>query len=126
VTTGLGLRLPPLRFRPPTRAGRGDDSPRIRLLGHSDADVLTHRDHRCATGCAAVWATSASTFPTPMSANRDADSLELLRETLRILAAAGNRVVHVDATVILEPRSSQTSRRSEARWLRPSASMRRT
>ncbi len=71
------------------------------LLGHSDADVLTHAVIDALLGAAGLGDIGQH-FPDTDERYRDADSLELLRETLRILAAGGQRVVHVDATVILE------------------------
>ncbi len=47
-------------------------------------------------------ATSASTFPTSDERYRDADSVQLLREVVSLLAGAGFAVLHVDATVLIE------------------------
>jgi 2-C-methyl-D-erythritol 2,4-cyclodiphosphate synthase len=101
VTTGLGYDCH--RFAPDRRLVLGGVTipHEFGLLGHSDADVLTHAIIDALLGAAGLGDIGQH-FPDTDERYRDADSLELLRETLRILAAGGHRVVHVDATVILE------------------------
>lgn len=71
------------------------------LLGHSDADVLTHAIIDALLGAAGLGDIGQH-FPDTDERYRDANSMDLLRETLRLVRDAGHRVVHVDATVILE------------------------
>ncbi len=71
------------------------------LLGHSDADVLTHAVIDAMLGAAGLGDIGQH-FPDTDERYRDADSLELLRSALGLLEAAGCAVVHVDATVVLE------------------------
>ena len=71
------------------------------LLGHSDADVLTHAIIDALLGAAGLGDIGQH-FPDTDERYRDADSLELLRTTARLLRDAGASVIHVDATVILE------------------------
>jgi 2-C-methyl-D-erythritol 2,4-cyclodiphosphate synthase len=71
------------------------------LDGHSDADVLTHALIDALLGAAALGDIGQH-FPDSSEAYRDADSLELLRRTVELLAQAGLEVVNVDATVVLE------------------------
>src|SRR5947209_19625142 len=71
------------------------------LLGHSDADVLTHAIIDALLGAAALGDIGQH-FPDTDERYRDADSLELLRATVARLAEAGFRPLHVDATVIIE------------------------
>jgi 2-C-methyl-D-erythritol 2,4-cyclodiphosphate synthase len=71
------------------------------LEGHSDADVLTHAIIDALFGAAGLGDIGQH-FPDTDERFRDADSIELLRETLRRLAQAGLAPAHVDATVILE------------------------
>ncbi len=71
------------------------------LEGHSDADVLTHAVIDALLGAAGLGDIGQH-FPDTDERYRDADSLELLRHTLTLLERAGQRVVHVDATVLLE------------------------
>jgi 2-C-methyl-D-erythritol 2,4-cyclodiphosphate synthase len=73
----------------------------VGLLGHSDADVLTHAIIDALLGAAGLGDIGQH-FPDTEERYRGADSLELLRQTLGLLEAAGQRVIHVDATVILE------------------------
>ncbi len=69
------------------------------LAGHSDADVLTHAIIDALLGAAGLGDIGLH-FPDTDEAFRDADSIELLRETLRRLEGA--EVLHVDATVMME------------------------
>lgn len=71
------------------------------LAGHSDADALTHAVIDALLGAAALGDVGAL-FPDTEERWRDADSLALLAEVARLLAAKGWRIVNVDATVICE------------------------
>lgn len=73
----------------------------VGLLGHSDADVLLHAIADAVLGAAALGDIGQH-FPPSDPAYRDADSLELLAEALRLVADAGFRVGNVDATIIAE------------------------
>ncbi|HEX4364314.1 MAG TPA: 2-C-methyl-D-erythritol 2,4-cyclodiphosphate synthase [Solirubrobacteraceae bacterium] len=71
------------------------------LAGHSDADVLTHAVMDALLGAACLGDIGVL-FPDSDEAYAGADSLELLREVVAAVAAAGWRVVHVDTTVLME------------------------
>jgi 2-C-methyl-D-erythritol 2,4-cyclodiphosphate synthase len=71
------------------------------LLGHSDADVLLHAIADALLGAAALGDIGQH-FPPSDPAYRNADSIELVAEASRLLAAGGFVVVNVDATVIAE------------------------
>jgi 2-C-methyl-D-erythritol 2,4-cyclodiphosphate synthase len=71
------------------------------LVGHSDADVLTHAVIDALLGGAGLDDIGTH-FPDTDERFRGADSLQLLRSTLELLAARGVRVRHVDATVVTE------------------------
>lgn len=71
------------------------------LLGHSDADVLTHAIIDALLGAAGLGDIGQH-FPDTDQRYRDASSIELLRETVATLAGGGWLVRHVDATVLLE------------------------
>jgi 2-C-methyl-D-erythritol 2,4-cyclodiphosphate synthase len=71
------------------------------LAGHSDADVLTHAVIDALLGAAALGDIGQH-FPDTDERYRDANSLELLRATVGLLAERGRAVVHVDATIVLE------------------------
>lgn len=71
------------------------------LLGHSDADVLTHAIIDALLGAAALGDIGQH-FPDTDERYRGADSLELLRASVAMLAEVGCEIEHVDATVMLE------------------------
>jgi 2-C-methyl-D-erythritol 2,4-cyclodiphosphate synthase len=71
------------------------------LEGHSDADVLTHAVIDALLGAAALGDIGQH-FPDTDERYRDADSLELLRATVRMLDERGLSVAHIDATVVIE------------------------
>ena len=71
------------------------------LDGHSDADVLAHAITDAILGAASMGDIGTH-FPDTDPAFAGADSIELLREVVRRVAAEGWRVEHVDATVMLE------------------------
>jgi len=69
------------------------------LDGHSDADVLTHAIIDALLGAAGLGDIGRH-FPDTDERFRDADSLELLRETVLLLGH--RRIVNVDVTVVIE------------------------
>lgn len=71
------------------------------LDGHSDADVLFHAISDALLGAAALGDIGAH-FPDSDAAFAGADSAELARQVVAILADAGWRPVNVDATVICQ------------------------
>ncbi len=71
------------------------------LLGHSDADVLTHAIIDALLGAAALGDIGEH-FPDTDERYRDADSVGLLRATVAELEQAGFTITHVDATVVIE------------------------
>ena len=71
------------------------------LHGHSDADVLTHAVIDALLGAAALGDIGQH-FPDSDERYRDADSIELLRTVVAMLAEKGLGVAHVDTTVVME------------------------
>ncbi len=71
------------------------------LLGHSDADVLTHAIIDALLGAAALGDIGEH-FPDTDERYRGADSLALLRATVELLRSEGCVIEHVDATVVIE------------------------
>ena len=71
------------------------------LLGHSDADVLTHALMDALLGAAALG-DIGKLFPDNDPAYEGADSIELLRKVTAVLAEHGYRVGNVDCTVIAQ------------------------
>ncbi|MBA2439923.1 MAG: 2-C-methyl-D-erythritol 2,4-cyclodiphosphate synthase [Thermoleophilaceae bacterium] len=71
------------------------------LIGHSDADVLTHAVIDALLGAAGLGDIGLH-FPDTDERWRDADSVGLLGEVCGLLGGHGWRVLHVDSTVICE------------------------
>ena len=71
------------------------------LLGHSDADVLTHAIIDALLGAGALGDIGQH-FPDTDERYRGADSIALLRATVALLRERGCVIEHVDATVVLE------------------------
>ncbi len=71
------------------------------LAGHSDADVLAHAIGDALLGALALGDLGQH-FPPGDPAWRDISSLELLRRIVAMVAAAGGRIINVDATIIAE------------------------
>ena len=71
------------------------------LLGHSDADVLTHAVMDALLGAAAMG-DIGKLFPDTDDAYKGADSLLLAKEVMRRIRLAGYEVGNVDATVIAQ------------------------
>ncbi len=71
------------------------------LLGHSDADVLTHAVMDALLGAAALG-DIGHLFPDTDEAYRGADSLKLLMRVTEVLAENGFAIGNVDATVIAQ------------------------
>lgn len=71
------------------------------LLGHSDADVLTHALMDALLGAAGLGDIGQH-FPDHDDRYLGADSLELLRQVCAMLAEHGFRIVNADVTVIAQ------------------------
>lgn len=71
------------------------------LLGHSDADVLLHAITDALLGAAALGDIGTH-FPPSDMRWKDADSGELLIQSVQLLADAGWQPVNLDATVVCE------------------------
>lgn len=71
------------------------------LLGHSDADVLTHAVMDALLGAAALGDIGRH-FPDTDPAYKGADSLVLLDHVMALLNKAGWQVGNVDATILAQ------------------------
>lgn len=71
------------------------------LLGHSDADVLTHAVMDALTGAARLG-DIGKLFPDTDPAYEGISSLKLLAEVGRLLGEKGYQVVNIDATLIAQ------------------------
>lgn len=96
------------------------------LLGHSDADVLSHAITDALLGAAGLGDIGRH-FPDTDERFKGADSLILLAEATRRLLAAGYRPVNIDSTIVCQaPRlaphlSAIATRLAEVLGLSPDA-----
>jgi 2-C-methyl-D-erythritol 2,4-cyclodiphosphate synthase len=101
VTTGIGWDSHRLVEGRPLILG-GVTIPYERgLAGHSDADVLTHAVMDALLGAAGLDDIGLH-FPDTDERFAGADSMALLGEVVRMVAAKGMAVAHVDTTVVME------------------------
>lgn len=71
------------------------------LLGHSDADVLTHAIMDALLGAAALGDIGKH-FPDSDTAYAGADSLALAKNVSALLRSNGYRIINVDSTVLAQ------------------------
>lgn len=71
------------------------------LLGHSDADVLTHAVMDALLGAAALG-DIGKLFPDNYDKYLGADSIGLLKKVLAIIKDKGYKVVNIDSTIIAQ------------------------
>jgi 2-C-methyl-D-erythritol 2,4-cyclodiphosphate synthase len=71
------------------------------LLGHSDADVLTHAIMDALLGAAALG-DIGGLFPDTDPAFQNADSLKLLEKVCRLLEEKGCKISNIDSTVLAQ------------------------
>lgn len=71
------------------------------LLGHSDADVLTHAVMDALLGAAALG-DIGKLFPDTDPAYAGADSLQLAAEVAKCLREKGYRIVNIDTTILAQ------------------------
>ena len=123
---------PPSNADAPPRVGIGYDSHRyalgrpltlggilipseIGLIGHSDADAVSHAITDAILGAAGLG-DIGDMFPDNDPANKDRDSVEMLKAAVERVAEGGFRVGQVDVTVIAEtPRLSPHREKMRAR-----------
>lgn len=71
------------------------------LLGHSDADVVTHAIMDALLGAAGSWDIGHA-FPDNDPALKDISSMILLERTMKLIQSKGFQVVNVDATIVAQ------------------------
>jgi 2-C-methyl-D-erythritol 2,4-cyclodiphosphate synthase len=71
------------------------------LLGHSDADVLTHAIIDALLGAAGL-SDIGKLFPDRDPKYKDVSSLTLLAEALRLVQVQGFKVVNIDSVIVCE------------------------
>lgn len=103
MTTRIGFGYDVHRYAPGRRLVLGGVTlpAAIGLLGHSDADVLTHAIMDALLGAVALGDIGHH-FPPSDARWKDADSLDLLGRVVALLAERGWVVGNIDATVVME------------------------
>jgi 2-C-methyl-D-erythritol 2,4-cyclodiphosphate synthase len=101
ISTGIGVDSHRLEAGRPLILGGIDIPHEEGLAGHSDADVLAHAITDALLGAGAMGDIGQH-FPDTDERYRGADSIELLRAVAGLLGRHGFRIVHVDATVMME------------------------
>ena len=101
MRTGIGVDVHKLVAGRPLILGGVRIEHTLGLDGHSDADVLLHAVCDALLGAAALGDIGAH-FPDSSPQWKDADSMELLRAVVAMLADRELSVANVDATVIAE------------------------
>jgi 2-C-methyl-D-erythritol 2,4-cyclodiphosphate synthase len=101
VRTGLGIDTHAFARGRPLILGGVDIPHEEGLVGHSDADVLTHAVIDALLGAAALGDIGQH-FPDDDERFKDADSIALLRTVVVHLGEGGWEIGNVDATVMLE------------------------
>ena len=98
---GIGFDVHPFGSEPPLVLGcvRIEGSPR--LAGHSDGDAVAHAVADAILGPSGL-PDLGTLFPAADERNRGADSMELLREVARQVAAKGWWVENVDVVIAAE------------------------
>lgn len=71
------------------------------LLGHSDADVLTHAIMDAIIGALGLGDIGRH-FPDTDAEFEGISSLELLRRVAALLSARGGRIINIDATLVMQ------------------------
>lgn len=71
------------------------------LLGHSDADVLTHAIMDSLLGAAALG-DIGKLFPDTDTSYEGANSLQLAKEVVKLLSENGYVIINIDSTVIAQ------------------------
>jgi 2-C-methyl-D-erythritol 2,4-cyclodiphosphate synthase len=106
IRIGIGFDMHPLETGYPLVLGGVKIDYSHGLVGHSDADVLTHAVIDALLGGGALG-DIGDYFPSDNPEYRGISSMLLLQETAGVLKEANLRVVNIDATIIAEnPRLS--------------------
>jgi len=98
---GWGFDAHPLDGEPPLIVGGVTVSDAIGVSATSDGDVLAHAVTDAVLG-ACVLSDIGEHFPSDDPTLTGADSLDLLGQAVVMAVAAGWRIEHVDATIVVE------------------------
>ena len=98
---GLGFDSHTFGAKRPLRLGGVEIEHSSGLTGHSDGDALAHALIDALLGAAAMGDIGQS-YPDTDDRWKDADSMQLLTDTRRRVAAGGYSIINVDATIVTE------------------------
>lgn len=101
MRVGIGFDLHRLGADRPLRLGGIEIPGSPGLIGHSDADVCLHAIADAMLGAAGL-SDIGHHFPDSDPEWKDADSADLMRAVLAMVAAEGYRPVNVDFTIVAE------------------------
>lgn len=101
IRVGIGYDIHPFQEKRPLILGGVRIEYVKGLMGHSDADVLTHAVMDALLGAAALGDIGQH-FPDSSVRYLNARSIDLLGQVVALVREAGFRVVNVDANVIIE------------------------
>jgi 2-C-methyl-D-erythritol 2,4-cyclodiphosphate synthase len=101
IRVGLGYDVHALVVGRPLILGGVTIPHETGLLGHSDADVLTHTIMDAMLGALALG-TIGDFFPDTDPRFKDADSMGLLDEVWRVVKDKGYRIGNIDAVIVAQ------------------------
>jgi len=101
IRTGLGWDVHRLEAGRPLILGGVTIASEVGLIGHSDADILSHALTDALLGAAALGDIGMH-FPDTDPRWKGADSQVFLAHAAKLVRDAGYQIVNVDTTVILE------------------------
>ncbi len=101
IRVGLGFDIHPWAAGRPLIVGGVEIASERGLLGHSDADVLTHAIAEALLGALGLGDLGQH-FPDSDPRYRGIRSLVLLREVVGMVQARGGRIQNVDSTLIAQ------------------------
>ena len=103
MTLKIGLGIDSHRFEANRKLILGGIEIRyhLGLIGHSDADVLTHAIMDAILGALALGSIGDH-FPDTDPLYKDADSMELLKKVVQLIHNKGYKISNIDSVIIAE------------------------
>ncbi|MBH37705.1 2-C-methyl-D-erythritol 2,4-cyclodiphosphate synthase [bacterium] len=103
MTLKIGLGIDSHRFEANRKLILGGIEIRyhLGLIGHSDADVLTHAIMDAILGALALGSIGYH-FPDTDPLYKDADSMELLKKVVQLIHNKGYKISNIDSVIIAE------------------------
>ncbi len=101
IRTGLGWDVHRMEAGRPLILGGVTVASEVGLIGHSDADILSHAVTDALLGAAALGDIGMH-FPDTDAQWKGADSQVFLAHAAKLVREAGYKIINIDTTVILE------------------------